>query len=133
MFIQKIKKPKLNLLFLLIFIIIITHSLPKKIFLIYKNSFIDRKINFAYDYCGKSSTGYIFNLKKEYFFRNPPKIINNISNLNQYWIFYTNKKYNDEYIIILSNYKDNKVLKNLLDTYDIVNNYKNDCLLLKKK
>lgn len=133
MFIQKIKKPKLNLLFLLIFVIITTHSLPKKIFLIYKNSFIDRKINFAYDYCGKSSTGYIFHLKRKYFFRNPPKIINNISDLNQYWIFYTNKKYNDEYIIILSNYKDKKVLKNLLDEYNIVHNYKNDCLLLKKK
>lgn len=133
MFVQKIKKPNLNFLFLLIFILIFIHALPKKIFLIHKNSFLDRKINFAYDYCGKLSTGYIFYLKKKKFFHNPPKIINNRTNLNQYWTFYTNKKYNDEYVVILSNFENNKVLKNLLDEYKIVHNHKNDCLLLKKK
>lgn len=133
MFVQKIKKPNFNFLFLLIFILIFIHSLPKKIFLIHKNSFIDRNINLAYDYCGKSSTGYIFYLKKKKFFHNSPKIINNKTNLNQYWIFYTNKKYDDDYVVILSNYENNKVLKNLLNEYNIIHNHKNDCLLLKKK
>jgi len=137
MFIQnfqkKIKHTRLNFLILLIFLIIFIYSIPKKIFLIINYSFTDRNINFAYDYCGKTSTGYIFNQKKKIKFLKPPKIINNRHNPNQYWTFYTTENYDDKYVILLSNHNDKKILKNLLKEYKVINNYKNDCLLLQKK
>ena len=130
---KKIKQPKLNFLILLIFLIVFIYSIPKKIFSITGNSFAKRNINFAYDYCGEASTGYIFDIKKKINFLSPPKIINNKHNPDQYWVFYTTKNYDDKYIIILSNLKDEKILENLLKNYKIINNYKNNCLLLEKK
>ena len=129
---KEIKQTKLKFLILLIFLIIFIYSIPKKIFSITSNSFEERNINFAYDYCGKTSAGYIFDIKKKINFLNPPKIINNRHNPDQYWIFYTTKNYDDKYIIILSNHNNKKILNNLLKDYKIINNYKDDCLLLKK-
>ena len=77
MFIQKfknkIKNRKLNFLILLIILTVVIHSIPKKIFTILNTSFIERKTSIAYDYCGKSSTGYIFDLQNRINFSNPPK------------------------------------------------------------
>ncbi len=137
MFIQKfknkIKNRKLNFLILLIILTVVIHSIPKKIFTILNTSFIERKTSIAYDYCGKSSTGYIFDLQNRINFSNPPKIINNGKNPNQYWTFYTNKKFDDKYVFVLSSYKNKEILEDLLDKYKIIHNHKDDCLLLEKK
>ncbi len=71
--------------------------------------------------------------KIELIFQTLPKIINNGKNPNQYWTFYTNKKFDDKYVFVLSNYKNKEILENLLDKYKIIHNHKDDCLLLKKK
>ena len=88
----------------------------------------------AYDFCEDSGTGYIFYIKKNFNLKNIPDIKNFHRTPNQNWIFYASKKqFNKDEKIILFNLDENNQSKFNLSDYKILDNFKNDCLFVKKK
>ena len=88
----------------------------------------------AYDFCENSGTGYIFYIKKNFNLKNMPDIKNFHRAPNQNWIFHASKKqFNKNEKIILFNLDKNNQSKLNLSDYKILDNFKNDCLFVKKK
>lgn len=130
-------KFSINLYFFatLIILILFLKSIDffKKFYLIYNDDHELRQQQ-AYDFCENSGTGYIFYIKKNFNLETIPDIKNFRRTPNQYWIFHASKKqFNKDEKIILFNLDNNNQSKFNLSDYKILNNFKNDCLFVKKK
>ena len=108
----------------------------KKLYIIYKFNYDERISNLGDDFCNKSGIGYIHYIKNK--FRNiiDLNIINLKQNRDYSWIFFDKKNINininSKYTIILFNLDHFNKFKFNLSNYKIIDNYKNDCLLIKK-
>ena len=84
-------------------------------------------------FCSKESHGYIQFIKDKYQLTYPPKIINFSEKRRKipYWIFEKNKNKINENQVIILNYNSDK--KFGFDSFNIKNNYNNNCFFLVKK
>lgn len=124
-------KKLINFLILFFFIIIIkNNNFFKDIYEIYYKDHSSRH-QIAYDFCDYSGEGYIFYLKKKYNLMTAPEIISFKEFPAYYWIFneinYSGKS---DKLIILFNLDENNEPKFNIKNFKVIDNYKNNCLLL---
>jgi hypothetical protein len=134
---EKKNKFSINLYFFatLIILILFLKSIDffKKFYLInYENHNLRQQQ--AYDFCENTGTGYIFYIKNKFNLEIMPDIKNFHRTANQNWIFHASKKqFNKDEKIILFYLDKNDQSKFNLSEYKILDNFKNDCLFVKKK
>ena len=93
-----------------IFIFIKNISFFKNLYLVAISDFDKRMINKTYDYCGKSSVGYIYDITKKFNITNNPKVINFNVEADPSWVFLnTSKPKSDKYVILL-NFIENPII-----------------------
>ena len=94
----------------IIFIFIKNINFFKNLYHVAMSDFDNRMINKAYNYCGKSSVGYIYDITKKFNITNNPKVINFDVEADPSWVFLnTSKPKNDEYVILL-NFIENPII-----------------------
>lgn len=86
----------------------------------------------AYDFCNQTGTGYVFKIKNKFNLKKTPLIKNFNTAPSQYWVFKNFKKFDKEKLIILFNTDENGKSRFDFSDYEILDNYKNNCLFLKK-
>lgn len=131
--ISKLKK-NINKFIIIIALICIANFTDtfKKIYFIYNYNLNQRMFTLNNDFCEKDGDGYLFYIKDK--FKNISNFnIKNLKNNKNYdWIFYKKNPKNNNYIAVLFNYKQNQSLNLKFKNYEIIDNYKNDCLFLKR-
>lgn len=133
---MKLKKfdIKLYLIFFLLFLVAVKLNAFKKIYLILteKETYNFRLAN-TYDFCSSTGIGYVNYIKTKYKLENIPEIISFHRYPELYWIFNDTNFNSKNYKIILFNLDKKNEFRFDTKNYLILNNFKNDCLFLKKK
>ena len=124
------KKKMLILILFLIFILKLNFF--KNTYFLFNESHSQRLIK-KYDFCANTGIGYVENIKQKYKLSKVPKIISFHNNPDIYWLFNKNKFEDGNKIIILFNNTANKETRFNLEDYNILDNFKDDCLLIEKK
>ena len=87
----------------------------------------------TYDFCSSTGIGYVNYIKTKYKLENIPEIISFHRYPELYWIFNDTNFNSKNYKIILFNLDKKNEFRFDTKNYLILNNFKNDCLFLKKK
>tara|TARA_B110000259_G_C13985077_1_gene390117 strand:+ start:317 stop:742 length:426 start_codon:yes stop_codon:yes gene_type:complete len=125
-----VKKEFLVLLIFLIFALKLNFF--KNTYFTFVENYSQRLIK-AYDFCEETGVGYIELLKQNYKFSKVPKIVSFHKLPDVYWLFNKNKYEDQKKIIVLFNNTANREIRFNFKNYKILDNFKNDCLLVEKK
>ena len=134
MYVKKLffaNKSYIFILFFIIFLFCVKTNFFKNTFLLISSNYEDRIIK-SYGFCSKSAVGYIVYLKKKYNIIKSPKIISYAKSPKLYWLFNDMNPKDETHLIILFNKEDDGNTRFNTNGYRIIDNYKNDCLFLKK-
>ena len=135
--VKKLLSKEIIILFIIFLFFSLSIDLLKKTYFVSKLEHDKRQSSISYDYCEETGTGYIFYLKEKYRLNKLPQITNYGSGKKgtppQSWIFYSNRIQDENKIIVLFNLDKSNQSRVNLSNYEIIDNYKNDCLYLKKK
>ena len=127
------QKNKIILTVLSILFILLFFKTFLNVYVIQRNDYATRLTN-NYGYCDKQGYGFVNSTINKHKIKNNVRIINNYKSLGAIdALFYNfNEVYNENYLILL-NYKNNDssiIFNNV--KYEILDNYNNQCFLVKK-
>ncbi len=131
---KKIQNNKFLLTLLTIFFILIFFKTFNNLYVIERNNY-EMRLTKNYGYCNKQGYGFVRSTINKNKIKENIRIINNFSSLAAIDVlFYNfNKDYNEDYLILLNyeNKNSSIIFNNII--YEILDNYNNQCFLIKKK
>ena len=131
---KKIQNNKFILTLLTIFFILIFFKTFNNLYVIERNNY-EMRLTKNYGYCDKQGYGFVRSTINKNKIKENIGIINNFNSLAAIdGLFYNfNKDYNENYLILLNYENKNSpiIFNNII--YEILDNYNNQCFLIKKK